>query len=44
MYSGQAAYFVCLMAALLALVLSSCGGGGDVPITTPRSSPDGVPR
>ena len=27
--------FVCLIAALLALVLSSCGGGGDVPITTP---------
>lgn len=26
--------FVCLIAALLALVLSSCGGGGDVPITT----------
>ena len=27
--------FVCLIAALLALVLSSCGGGGDVPIVTP---------
>ena len=35
--------FVCLIAALLALVLSSCGGGGDVPITTPPPPPDGVP-